>query len=122
MNIWKEISVWEEIMKNMVERKTQEEIHKKKAAVAAAEKNNNQIVNKLFNFGVKKISNLLDINQPKINDKQVVQDVLEEIAFYCGRLTKNLMVSSDIIINLSKEYSSFIFLSLVFQIRRKCIT
>jgi hypothetical protein len=103
MPIWKETSVWEEIMKNMIEKKTTEEISKKKAAIAAAEKKDNQIVNKLFSFGVKKISNLLDIGQPKINDREIVQHVLQDLAFYTGRLTKNLVVSSDIITHLSKE-------------------
>jgi hypothetical protein len=90
-------------MKVIYDKKYNEsESPKKKAPV---EKPQGPLVNKLINFGMKKITGIIENikGNEKVPDKDLYIIVLTELSFYLGRLTKNLLVSSEILIELAKE-------------------
>jgi hypothetical protein len=103
-SIWKEVTLWEALMKLMIEKK-QEELGEQKKNQAAQDKKPSTVVNKLFSFGVKKITNLIDLAQNKTTpvDKEIYIPILNELSFYIGRLTKNLLISSEILLELAKD-------------------
>jgi hypothetical protein len=60
-------------------------------------------MNKIFSFGMKQISGILDMTKTKgPSDKEIYTSVLHEITYYMGRLTKNLLISSEILIDVAR--------------------
>lgn len=63
-------------------------------------------MNKLWNFGVKRLAAAFDGAKPKTNfsDKDTLFAVLEEMCFYLSRLTQNTLIATDVLIHIGKEY------------------
>jgi len=60
-------------------------------------------MNQLLSFG-KQLSAALDIGKKvTVSENDLYSSVLQELAFYLSRLTKNLLVSSEILMRLAFE-------------------
>ena len=63
-------------------------------------------MNKLWNFGVKRLAAAFDAQKPKTNfpEKDIYFTVLEEMCYYLSRLTQNTLIATDILTHIGKEY------------------
>mmetsp|Transcript_35905 Transcript_35905/g.32306 ORF Transcript_35905/g.32306 Transcript_35905/m.32306 type:complete len:156 (+) Transcript_35905:1429-1896(+) len=106
-DIWGDEKIWLKLMGALYEKKMSDESIRAKKTASFENAGQNQIVGKLFSFGVSKISNFLDPGKAKnIPDRETYSAVLHELTFYLGRLTKNILVSSEILIELVRQSNS----------------
>jgi hypothetical protein len=50
---------------------------------------------------MKQITGLLDTGKKQVQDRDIYSSILQDLTFYMGRLTKNIEVSSSLLIDLA---------------------
>lgn len=63
-------------------------------------------MNKLWSFG-KQITAALDIGKKGVSETETYISILHEVGFYLSRLTKNIVIASEVLMRLAFEYISF---------------
>jgi len=102
--LWEDPLLWSSILRCLYEKKTNDESQKQKK-YQEIEKSYTQpkLMNQLWSLG-KTISAALDVSKKNsVTDSEIYTSVLHEIAFYLSHLTKNLLVSSEILMRLALE-------------------
>ena len=102
--LWEDPLLWSSILRCLYEKRNNEESQKQKK-YQEIEKGYSQprLMNQLWSLG-KSITAALDVTKKNtVSDSEIYTSVLHEIAFYLSHLTKNLLVSSEILMRLALE-------------------
>jgi len=80
-----------------LKQKKMNEMEKKQAAAP--------LVNKLWSFGMKKLTSALEVQKPKSNtlDRDIYYPILKEACFYLSKLVPNFTFAFDILNFISQE-------------------
>ena len=103
---WEDIKLWQGLLKASYNKKSTEE----QARAKFYSDDDATGVNKILSFGMKMFT-----QKPKLGmDRDILTSVLHELTYYMGRLTRNLIICSDILVHLAIEYR-FSIIDVIFQ-------
>lgn len=102
---WQNSTIWLEIIKALIEKKNYEENLKQKKMNEMEKKQAAPLVNKIWSFGMKKITSALEGQKPKSNviERDIYYPILKETCFYLSRLVPSFTFAFDILNFVSQE-------------------